>query len=1162
MNPDKAKKVLSSSNKRFVVMGRFNATGSNSDATKGVTFSGASGVNGPKLSAVDFFEQIVPELRYVRDKTMRVGSTAFNSFKLVAPREGGTVGHGQPITADSPLLAQGGGSSGSGETPQVRWQNSGGRLLQELLKDLDQVARFADGKFSAALLKLTRRYMVDYADGQSSDDKVDRADWQRLAFDHAASSSILNYMTCYRSDEENARSQVSRALDAQAQGDGASLTPARVSLLLDGLEGCKRACEAGRQDDRLLSGIARESEYAYLKDYPGSSTFGITVSGAANKTFVEHYRYYLERSSAVHRFVRNGSLHSYLFLWLAGKYQKFENKDQLALGTARSMYAVGVEGQGDKRMPGETAEERKRNFELVRDTESAVSNQEKAKIQGEIYERMQAALQEGILEQLRPERTFRRAALNRRNRELFVFLGQMAGGKAGQILGQATQKAAELARIYRAAKNVRAKEGEALDTEAYAKAFDKLRPTKEMEPFLAALKQEVADLEVDADSMSEAVCVAVVRRIAAETKTYFDESWLGDLDNINEEVAVLGQVYDLRNKIDVERRSEDSLGSAMTVLTGDEISILAPVETSAEERQAYAKSVEKAAIAAGASNAGAPASVALPVPTRLEEGVRANQTGVIKNEEGRDIATLESDVERGLLLATMKAEVSSEELLSAGAKLDFGAELSGLELQEVDLDLQPLVDTNEKQSKHLETLAGKSDAYSQTQSLLRKKYVEDRSAKGDTSFTRAARALALGEYMAAAPPQESNLGVADLSNVMGVVLDMVEHVGEVDEAKLFEVGGPPLPEDVLGRMNLSQHYPVNDAGELSNVLQYHHDQCQSLGELEEYFGELRSLRTLFDSLEGSDAEVTVYNCTLADHASEDVVDFSRDLFLVKQHPVVAYLTAQSAPTEASLLALGNRVTEELRNRSDDTTDLQMPIIITSAAVKQAGVFPVVSGATVELPALAPEGSTAADTLPCGKPDLDPYLALAASLVASGDTLGQLGDVTPRQRRKLNEVLKVTAQRGQSLVALFREAWFGLESPLLPALCMTKWLNICLLHGAQSTEGLQKLLGDNCLEALKAASDRNNHAEYMAPHAFAELSSMSAEELLGWMPSVFTGSTNEPMASRNTKVAFASGALGVRQQQRTREFGGVSFAAALAAAVSGRGGGEQDQGEQG
>src|SRR5690606_33006215 len=180
-------------------------------------------------------------------------------------------------------------------------------------------------------------------------------------------------------------------------------------------------------------------------------------------------------------------------------------------------------------------------------------------------------------------------------------------------------------------------------------------------------------------------------------------------------------------------------------------------------------------------------------------------------------------------------------------------------------------------------------------------------------------------YMAATPPEESNLGVADLSNVLGIALDIVEHVGEVGDPKLFGAG-TTLPPDVLSRLNLSLHYPVTNAGELSRVLQYHYGQCESLGELRDYFSELRSIKNLFESLEGTDAEITVYNCKVGDHAGKKKgqVRQARDLFVVKEHPVVAYLTAQSEPSAASLAALSRRVVATLKRRTDDTAALQLP----------------------------------------------------------------------------------------------------------------------------------------------------------------------------------------------------------------------------------------------
>ena len=218
MKAKERKSVLSSSNQRLAIMGLFNTTGCASTPSNGVAFSGMGGDDKPKLSVAEFFHHIAPELRYERDKTIKVGDTSFNSFKLRTPASAGTQGHGQAITQDSPFLSSGDGSQQG--TNAKQWQDAGGRLLKGLLEDLDEVARFADGRFSAALLKLARRYMIDYADSRLADDKVDRADWESLAYDHTSASAILNYMTCYGADESNARAEASKALTAHADGNG------------------------------------------------------------------------------------------------------------------------------------------------------------------------------------------------------------------------------------------------------------------------------------------------------------------------------------------------------------------------------------------------------------------------------------------------------------------------------------------------------------------------------------------------------------------------------------------------------------------------------------------------------------------------------------------------------------------------------------------------------------------------------------------------------------------------------------------------------------------------------------------------------------------------------------------------------------------------------
>ncbi|MEN9581458.1 MAG: hypothetical protein RJA70_4467, partial [Pseudomonadota bacterium] len=624
------------------------------------------------------------------------------------------------------------------------------------------------------------------------------------------------------------------------------------------------------------------------------------------------------------------------------------------------------------------------------------------------------------------------------------------------------------------------------------------------------------------------------------------------------EVQALGDIYDLRNKVDVERREGSSRGMPMTVLTDKEISILAPVEATENDKKRYAESLTKAAAASGGQQTGAP-SAALSVPNKLEASVAAGGKGTIKTPAGKALATLEADVERGVINATLDSGADANDLLSELAVVDFG-ELKDIKVVDLEgLDVGPLVSASQTKGRHLEGVASKFSSYSETQTLLRNKYEADRRDKGDTPFTRAARALALGEFMTATPPEESNLGVADLSNVLGLGLDMVEHVGEVSNAKMY-APGETLGADVLGRINLSVHYPVNNPEELSRVLQYHHGQCQTLGDLGDYFAELQSIKTLFRSMEATDTEVTVYNCKLADHADQRTVRRARDLFVVSQHPVAAYLTAQADVTASSLRALAQRIAQTLSRRTDDTKTLQVPLLITNVDVDAEDVgLPVIGPNNVPLPQIVLAGTDAAheeNVIPSTKAGVDSHLALALSLAAGaiGSELGTIKDIDDLQSANISDTLKVDAEDGQGLTRVFREAWFVIDSPLCAALCMTKWLNICLLDDPQDKDHLKDLLTSNCLSALKDASDPKQKDRYLAADAFAGLETPSLTDLEVYMPHVFEGKKATPIAKQTNARPLTAGLLGIRDKNGKREsnFGELPFLMAFSSAVAGGG----------
>ena len=62
--------------------------------------------------------------------------------------------------------------------------------------------------------------------------------------------------------------------------------------------------------------------------------------------------------------IRSEPLHSYLFCFLASKYQA-HTTDINVPAAAKEMYKTAIIGQGDKRIPGQSKEDKERNRALI-----------------------------------------------------------------------------------------------------------------------------------------------------------------------------------------------------------------------------------------------------------------------------------------------------------------------------------------------------------------------------------------------------------------------------------------------------------------------------------------------------------------------------------------------------------------------------------------------------------------------------------------------------------------------------------------------------------------------------------------------------------------------------------------------------------------------------
>ncbi|MGF1580951.1 MAG: hypothetical protein ACFCD0_16430 [Gemmataceae bacterium] len=186
-----------------------------------------------------------------------------------------------------------------------------------------------------------------------------------------------------------------------------------------------------------------------------------------------------------------------------------------------------------------------------------------------------------------------------------------------------------------------------------------------------------------------------------------------------------------------------------------------------------------------------------------------------------------------------------------------------------------------------------------------KTYLSNRSDAATKAVSRSYRAAVLGRYLLASPDTSTPFGQEDIGNVMGLLMDMFQHLGELDDqGRLKLPTGRADRDNLLRKVNLSQYYPVEHAGELSTVFNYHNNVIASLQVVNSYLKEVNAVGKLIGAASGSKLRILVVNRTLG----EEITEKNGSNNVLTQHPCrVVYLTTQNHPQDlanawANLLA--------------------------------------------------------------------------------------------------------------------------------------------------------------------------------------------------------------------------------------------------------------------
>jgi len=155
------------------------------------------------------------------------------------------------------------------------------------------------------------------------------------------------------------------------------------------------------------------------------------------------------------------------------------------------------------------------------------------------------------------------------------------------------------------------------------------------------------------------------------------------------------------------------------------------------------------------------------------------------------------------------------------------------------------------------------------------------------------RALIVGETILSSPHGSVNLNSRDLSNNIGLIMELVEKIGNPDENWYDNEALEDLQAEKLKDINLSEFYPLTDQQELDMdaILQYHYALCKNLSLVNNYFVDLKEIRDFIESAKTSDLEVQFINSTIDEYNQK--ADYPHVNLFLNHSPLVVYATKQA-----------------------------------------------------------------------------------------------------------------------------------------------------------------------------------------------------------------------------------------------------------------------------
>ncbi|GEM_PF-5152215 len=1063
-------------NKRITVFGKFRS----GDNTEAYVFTNKkldpqSNIVYGRLNPLDLFHHLKPELRCVAGgtaigNTLTVGGMIFNAYSLMTPLQAITPGNPFVIGIDSPLL-QTHTVDQTDADPYKIIQKKGAGLFEKLLGHLDVAAHFFHTDFAEHLFSFSSLYVRIYATDRlrGRNIAIDPYQWNRIFMsDHQLTASLINYLCACPQDELTALDKFKQIFKKSAEESNQSFKwgwksgylDEISSVLPEALEKCKQGLYYAKDDDPVFKQVAGTKE---IKEWFG----GYPDLGLKEKSglFTHYYKMFLDNSNEIHKIIRNSAEHSFLFCWLASKYAGHGLGNPII--ASDEMYKIGIEAMKQERIRGESNEELERNEEIIRASEGICKDTDI--LRDDNYKAHLKIVQRNIIEAFQPSRRFTRENLVERCEDMFIILSQMCEGKVSDIHREIEKYIKQHMPVYQAVLRITKSKDIPSDIQAYIDRFKKESEglSEEARNFVNKFIEDKEDKEAkirqiniaDTNPLSKAVKESFVGYFAESVKSKFASEWSTNKEEIKAQKIQFENAYRFRlnQEVNSDGLYHNGAGTPAIAIPLEDIPNIKKDKDIVKKRERIAADVMKSQENYVKN---------FQIKTQLPEKLKDISSGMfdlrIKGTDKKDdpLAKLQK-TENQIIINNLnpgKADQLLSEKSIVATSGDTNVEVELAVLQDIP-ELKDKIDVVKKDFVQESVLKddGFWKSYSELlQNKLTKQYRKEKeNAQGDT-FLKKMRSLILGEYMLSTPSDQTNLNMDDLSNILGIMLDMVDQIGNSNiEPGIFNNFPTDKVTSFLKDINLSKYYPVEDDGQMSQILTYHYELCQKLIAVQPYLDEIGELKSLFEALQGNnEIEIRIINKTLTEHVNGVAVNSK--LFLCEDHPLFVYLTGQS---DSDINAALTRLKGELHNPNPATPgiiqqigigfDLQLPIFVSKDANVNSDAFPIINPNTINLP----DFSTIRIVKNIGGKDCvspvngKPFLFLCASLMVSDVNSFNLGKfvMTKDSIRLFNTAGLGSPQlKDQNVSAYLKDLW-KTHNALKSNLIFTKWFNLALLE---------------------------------------------------------------------------------------------------------------------